>query len=213
MNDNSCMMLLEKEGEIIEVPWETKKPFSFKKMGNELMEDYIDTGIKNYVILDMEKNKKIERFQDLDVPECLFQGYWIMSFDAAWSKSRNRVGIVLVSLDKTTHPHIVRIKFACMNNEEEYDSLIQGMILTKGMKIEHLIVTGYSEMVISQVTQKYKIKKERHKLYFKRVNELMESLSSFNIAFIPRDKNHKANSLALAASLSNLDDILRKTSF
>ena len=74
------------------------------------------------------------------------------------------------------------------------------MILIQGMKIEHLIVTGDSDLVINQVTQKYKIKKERLNLYFKIVNEMMESFSSFNIAFIPRDKNHKADSLALAAS-------------
>jgi hypothetical protein len=41
----------------------------------------------------------------------------------------------------------------------------------------------------------------------------MESFISFNISFIPRDKNHKDDSLALAASLSNPDDILSKTSF
>jgi hypothetical protein len=41
----------------------------------------------------------------------------------------------------------------------------------------------------------------------------MESFSFFNISLILRDKNHKADSLALADSLSNPDDILRKTSF
>jgi ribonuclease HI len=98
-----------------------------------------------------------------------------------------------------------------MNNEEEYKYLIQGMILSQGMIIEHLIVTGDSYLVINQFTQKYKIKKERLKLYFKRVNELMESFNYFNIAFIPRDKNHKADYLALAAS--NPNDVLSKTSF
>jgi hypothetical protein len=111
------------------------------------------------------------------------------------------------------HPHAIRLEFACTNNEAEYEALIQGMILAQEMKIEHLIVTGDSELVINQVTQRYKIKKERLKLYFKRVNELMESFISFNISFIPRDKNQKEDSLALAASLSNLDDIQRKTYF
>ena len=41
----------------------------------------------------------------------------------------------------------------------------------------------------------------------------MESFNSFNISFIPRDKNQKEDSLDLAASLSNLDDIQRKTYF
>ena len=68
-------------------------------------------------------------------------------------------------------------------------------------------------MVINQITQRYKIKKERLKLYFKRVNELMESFSSFNIALIPRDKIHKADSLALENSLSNPNDVKRKNVF
>jgi ribonuclease HI len=80
-------------------------------------------------------------------------------------------------------------------------------------KIENLIVTGESELVINQVTQSYKLKKEILKLYFKRVNELMESFSSFNSSFIPRDKNHKEDSLVLATSLSNPDDIQRKNYF
>jgi hypothetical protein len=74
-------------------------------------------------------------------------------------------------------------------------------------------VTDDSELVINQVTQRYKIKKERLKLYFKRVNEFMEAFSSFNISFIPRDKNQKEYSLPLADSLSNLDDVQRKTYF
>jgi ribonuclease HI len=114
----------------------------------------------------------------LEVPECVFEGYWRMSFDGACSKSRNEVGIVLVSLNKMTHHHTVRLEFPCMNNEEKYESLIQGMILTQGMKIEHLIVTRDLYLVINQITQKYKIKKEIHKLYFKRVNQL-SALSIF----------------------------------
>jgi hypothetical protein len=49
MNDGSCMMLPCKEGAVIEVPREPRKPFSFKKKDNELMEDYIDVRIGNYV--------------------------------------------------------------------------------------------------------------------------------------------------------------------
>jgi ribonuclease HI len=80
------------------------------------------------------------------------------------------------------HPHAIRLEFACTNNEAEYEALIQGMILAQEMKIDHIIVTGNFELVINQVTQRYKIKKERLKLYFKRVNELMEAFDSFNIS-------------------------------
>jgi ribonuclease HI len=207
MNDGIYMMLLGKEGEMIKVPCEPRKPFSFKKKDNELMEDYIDTEIGNYAILEMEHSEILEKVQDMENQENLFEVYWRMSFDGACSSSGSGVGIFLIILEKIMHPHAIRLEFVCTNNESEYEALIQGMILAQEMKIEHLIVIGDSKLVINQVTQKYKIKKERLKLCFKRVNELMEFSSSFNISFILRDKNQKADSLALVASLSNPDDI------
>jgi hypothetical protein len=85
MNDGICMMLLGKEGAMIKVPREPMKPFSFKKKDNELMEYYIDVGIGNYAILDMEHNESLEKFQDTENQESLFEGYWRMPFDGACS--------------------------------------------------------------------------------------------------------------------------------
>jgi ribonuclease HI len=116
-------------------------------------------------------------------------------------------------LNASIHLHAIRLEFPCTNNEAEYEALIQGMILALEMKIEHLIITGDSELVINHVTQKYKIKKERLKLYAKRVNELMESFSSFNLSFIPRERNQKDDSLAVVASLFNPDDFQDKNTF
>jgi ribonuclease HI len=132
----------------------------------------------------MEHNEILEKIQDTENQENPFEGYWRMSFDGACSSSRSGVGIVLVGLGNIMHPHAIRLEFSCTNNEVEYEALIQGMILAQEMKIEQLIVIGESELVINQVTQRYKIKKERLKLYFKRINELMESFNSFNIYFI-----------------------------
>jgi hypothetical protein len=41
----------------------------------------------------------------------------------------------------------------------------------------------------------------------------MEYFSSFNISFIPREKNHKVDSVALEASFSNPYDAQTKMSF
>jgi hypothetical protein len=160
MNDGSCMMLLDKQGAMIKVPREPRKPFSFKNKDNELMEDYIDARIGNYVILDMEQIEYLEKIQDMENQEHQFEGYWRMSFDRAFSISRGGLGIVLVNPKNIVHPHAIRLEFACTNNEEEYEALIQGMILAQEMKIKHIIVIGDSELVINQVTQRYKNKKE-----------------------------------------------------
>jgi hypothetical protein len=75
MNDGSCMILPSNEGLIIKVPHEPRKPLSFKKKGNELMEDYIDVSIANYDILDIEHNEILDQVQVVENQECLFEGY------------------------------------------------------------------------------------------------------------------------------------------
>jgi hypothetical protein len=151
------MMLPGKEGAMIKVPREPRKPFSFKKKDNELMEDDIDAWIGNYAILYMDHSEILEKVQDMKNKQCLFEGYWRISFDGACSNCGSGVGIVLMSPSNILHPHVIRLEFSCTNNEVEYEALIQGMVLAQEMKIEHLIVTDNFKLVINQVTQKYKI--------------------------------------------------------
>jgi hypothetical protein len=155
MNDGSCMMFPNKYGTMIRVPREPRKPFSFKKKDNELMQDYIDVGIGNYVVLDQEQTniskQEVKNY---------FEGFWRMSFDGACCSSGSGVGIVFKSPNSVIYPHAIRLEFPCMNNEVEYEALIQGMNLALQMKIEHLIITGDSELVINHIRKKYKIKKE-----------------------------------------------------
>jgi ribonuclease HI len=56
--------------------------------------------------------------------ENLFEGYWRMSFDGDCSSFGSGFGIVLVSPGKIVHPHVIRLEFACTNNEAEYEALI-----------------------------------------------------------------------------------------
>jgi hypothetical protein len=124
MNDGSCMMFPGKEGDMIKVPREPRKPFSFKNKYNELMEDYIDSRIGNYAILEMEHSEILEQVQDIENQECPFEGYWRMSFDGACSSFGNGFGIVLMSPNKVAHLHAIRMELSCNNNEAEYEDLI-----------------------------------------------------------------------------------------
>jgi len=124
MNNGSYMMLPGKYRAMIKVPHEPRKLFSFKKKDNKLMEDYIDAGIKNYAILDMEQTKSLDKIQDMENKEHPLEGFWRISFDGAFSSSNSGVGIVLVSPRNIVHPHAMILEFACTNNEVEYEALI-----------------------------------------------------------------------------------------
>jgi ribonuclease HI len=124
-------------------------------------------------------------------------------FDGASSKSRVGAGVVFKNPQGELHPHAFRLQFECTNNEAKYEALIQGLTLSHQMEIIDLIVMGDSELVVNHIQKKYNIKKEILKAYATRVWDLIQTFNSFNITFIPREKNQKDDSLAVSTSLFN----------
>ena len=129
-------MLPNKDGTMLKVPREPRKPFSFKKKDNELMQGYVDVSIGNYVVLDPEQ-PNIRKQKE----EIYFKCFWRMYFDGACSSLGCGVGIVIKVIDSIIHPLGIILEFPCTNNEEEYETLVQGMILGFEMKIENFIIT------------------------------------------------------------------------
>jgi hypothetical protein len=112
MNDESYMMLPKKYGTMVRVPREAIKPISFRKKYNELVQDYIDVGIGNYAVLD-PKHPSISKQEG----DNSFDVFWKMSFVDACSKSRSGLGIFFKIPNSIIHPHTIRLKFPCTNNE------------------------------------------------------------------------------------------------
>jgi ribonuclease HI len=177
-------------------------------MKNEAMENYVDVGIGNYVVFIIEKIN-LPKHEEQNS----FQGFWRMSFDGACSKSGNVDGIIFKIPQSGIYPHAIILEFPCTNSEVEYKPLIQGMILSLQKKVENMVVTGDSELVINHIGNKYIIKKEKWKHYERRVCEIMDSFNSFNISFIPREKNQNPVSLAVTSSLFNEEDSQSQSTF
>jgi len=76
-----------------------------------------------------------------------------------------------------------------------------------------MVVIGDLELVINHIKKKYIIKKGKLNHYARRACELMESFNSFNISFIPREKNQKVDPLAVVVSLFNPDDSQNQSTF
>jgi len=65
MDDGSCMMLSNKDGTMIKVPQENRNPISFKKKGNEVMKNYVDAGIGNYVVFSTEQINPLKQDEEI----------------------------------------------------------------------------------------------------------------------------------------------------
>jgi ribonuclease HI len=122
-------------------------------------------------------------------------------FDGSSSKEGSGAGILLISPSEEVIALSYKMEFETTNNIDEYEALVLGLRAAKDMAIDCLTVFGDYELVINQVRNIYQTKQQRLKKYMNEVWDLIDNFFlSFNISFIPREQNHKANYLALAAS-------------
>jgi hypothetical protein len=63
MNDGSCMMFSNKDGTMVRVPQGNINPISFKKKENEIMQNYVDAGIRNYLVLNTEQINPLKQVE------------------------------------------------------------------------------------------------------------------------------------------------------
>jgi hypothetical protein len=75
------------------------------------------------------------------------------------------------------------------------------------------VVTGDSKSVINHIKRRYRIKKEKLNHYARRVLEIIHYFISFNISFVPQEKNKKVESLAVTTSFFNKDDSQNQNPF
>ncbi|KAH7854309.1 hypothetical protein Vadar_012303 [Vaccinium darrowii] len=76
---------------------------------------------------------------------------------------RVRAGIILISPCETTHEHTLKLKLSALNNEAEYEALIAGLKIPKGLDIEDLVVYSDSKLVVNQVSGEYEARNVRMK--------------------------------------------------
>jgi phosphoribosylglycinamide formyltransferase-1 len=81
------------------------------------------------------------------------------------------------------------------NNVAEYTSLIKALEAAKEIGTEQLIVYSDSELLVRQITGKYKVKSEQIRPLFRLASGLLENFESWDVRHITRGKNKQADAL------------------
>ena len=89
-----------------------------------------------------------------------------------------------------------------MNNEAEYEALLEGVSMVQRMGRKAIKVFLDSRLVVGQVGRELKARDERMQGYLNQVGFLQSKFESFSLHHIPRSGNTHANSLATLASSS-----------
>lgn len=120
--------------------------------------------------------------------------------DGSSHKNGTCIGILVIS------PNNIPMKFKYIidgfysNNEAEYEALINGLEILLELEEKRVEIRGDSELVVKQITKKYKCIKENLMMYFVIVNRLIKRFDYVDIQHVPRPENQEANDLAQITS-------------
>jgi ribonuclease HI len=84
--------------------------------------------------------------------------HWKMHFDGSKMRGGLGAGIVLTSPKGDRLEYVLQIHFTASNNVVEYEALIHGLQLVKGMGISRILCFGDSDLVVQQVLGNWDVK-------------------------------------------------------
>ena len=110
-----------------------------------------------------------------------------------------------MSPEKVVIEKSLRLDFSATNNEAEYETLLEGMVMVQRIGGKSIKLFLDSRLVVDQVKREFKAKNERMQGYLIQVKCLQLKFDSFDLLYVPRSGNAHANSLAMLATSSAQD--------
>ncbi|CAJ2652019.1 unnamed protein product [Trifolium pratense] len=125
---------------------------------------------------------------------------WTLSVDGASNVRGSGAGVVLEGPDGVIIEQSLRFAFKASNNQAEYEALIAGMKLAKDMEMKELKAMSDSQLVTNQVSGKFQTKEPQLIKYVEGVQSLAKYFNSFELVYVPREQNMRADLLSKLAS-------------
>ena len=127
---------------------------------------------------------------------------WKVYVDGAANQKGSEVGLVLISLKGITIEKSLRLDFSAMNNEDEYEGLLEGMSMVQKLGGKAVNMFSDSRLIVGQVNGELEARDKRMQEYLDQAKCLQSQFDSFSLLHIPRSGNTHVDSLAtLATSL------------
>ena len=106
------------------------------------------------------------------------------------------IGVVLQDESGRTVDTISRCLGETTNNQAEYRAIIAGLERALALGATQVELRSDSELVVQQLSGKYRVKNEALKPLFQKAEALRVRLSGLALSYIPREKNKEADRLA-----------------
>jgi ribonuclease HI len=125
---------------------------------------------------------------------------WTLSVDGASNIRGSGAGVVLEGPDGVLIEQSLHFAFKASNNQAEYEALIAGMKLAREMEVTDLRAKSDSQLVTNQVSGDYQTKDPQLIKYLEKVQSLAAQFEHFELIYVPREQNARADLLSKLAS-------------
>ena len=176
--------------------------FNFK---NKNKNNIINNSMKNHNIFtstpnNSPTNTNILNFSNniVDNKISLNNNYYLLRFDGASKGNPGKAGSGAVLYDSIGNEvfTISRNLGIQTNNYAEYFGLLIGLQEASKRKIKYIHVEGDSQLIINQLTGKYRIKNEKLKILYLALQPIISGFTDIKFKHIYRNKNSRADELA-----------------
>ncbi|XP_022851791.1 uncharacterized protein LOC111373492 [Olea europaea var. sylvestris] len=125
---------------------------------------------------------------------------WSLFVDRSSGETGSRAGVILESPEGHKLNCTVRFGFKASNNAVEYEALLAGLRLAKEMQVTRLLASSDSQLVGSQVNEKFTVKDSGMTAYLNFVMNLVPHFERFELVQVPCLKNTYTDALSKLAS-------------
>ncbi|XP_022156050.1 uncharacterized protein LOC111023020 [Momordica charantia] len=130
---------------------------------------------------------------------------WTIYVDGSSNERGCGVGILLLALGGERFEYALRFNFRTSNNEAEYEALLAGLRVAKGLGANHTKVFSDSQLVVNQIKEEYQTKDSRMEKYLSKVRSHLAQFGTCEVSQVPRSENSNADVLSKLASAYETD--------
>ncbi|XP_070036539.1 uncharacterized protein [Nicotiana tomentosiformis] len=130
-------------------------------------------------------------------------GVWTLFTVRASNINGSGLGVALITPSGETLRQAIRIG-SLTNNEAEYEALVAGLELARGLDSKVIKIKCDSQLVVNQVYGIFDTKEERMKQYLNKVQVLHARFREWSIVNILREENVEADALANLGSSTKM---------
>ncbi|XP_019251290.1 PREDICTED: uncharacterized protein LOC109230222 [Nicotiana attenuata] len=169
------------------------------------------TDIKSHILADF-----VDDFSPSLVPEVekelllksgTSSGVWTLFTESATNVRGSGLGIVLKPpIGGVIRQSIKTVKLT--NNEAEYEAIIAGLELAKGLGAKSIEAKCDSLLVVSQVNGSYEAREDRMHRYLDKIQVTLRRFKEWTLVLVPREQNSEADALAKLGSSAEEEDLL-----